>query len=61
VIQSISHQELNAELVADVGALYQTWLDNYFSVNPNGLLTGDGVHLSKEGKTALGEFLITLR
>ncbi len=60
VIEWISHQDLSAQLIAPLHPVQQAWLDNYYAVNPGGLLQGDGVHLSIEGKKRLAAFLITM-
>jgi hypothetical protein len=60
VIEWISHTDLSAQLIAPLNPIQQAWLDNYYAVNPEGLLQGDGVHLSIEGKKRLAEFLITM-
>jgi hypothetical protein len=61
VIGSISRQELHDTLIAPLNAIYVAWLDQYYAVHPDGLLQGDGVHLSKAGKMALAAFLIDMR
>lgn len=58
VIQWISHQGLNDALIAPLNPMQEALLDQYFAVHPDGLLQGDGVHLSVEGKTALAAFLV---
>ncbi len=60
VITWISHQGLTDALVAPLNPIQQAWLDQYFAVHPDGLLQGDGVHLSVEGKSALADFLVSV-
>src|SRR5258708_28587039 len=58
VINQIGHDELIHNLVAPLSPLQQGWLNDCFSTNPGGLLTGDGIHLNSAGKTALSNYLI---
>jgi hypothetical protein len=60
VIGMISHQELSASLIAPLNPIQAAWLDQYYAVSPDGLLQGDGVHLSIPGKMRLAEFLIMM-
>ncbi len=60
VIGLISHEDLTASLIAPLHPVQQAWLDQYYAVNPDGLLQGDGVHLSIAGKKALATFLVKL-
>ncbi len=58
VISTIGRNELMNNLVAPLNDVQQGWVNDYFAQNPNGLLQGDGIHLSSSGKTALADYLI---
>jgi lysophospholipase L1-like esterase len=60
VIGMISQDELKKNLVAPLSDLQQGWLDDYFASNPDGLLQGDGIHLSTVGKEALAVFIVNM-
>ncbi len=61
VIGMIARQELRDTLIAPLSEIYTAWLEQYYAVHPDGLLQGDGVHLSVAGKKALAAFLVEMR
>lgn len=58
VVGPISPQALQAELIAPINPDETAEINYYLSINPAGLLVGDGVHLSTAGKQALAGYLI---
>jgi hypothetical protein len=52
-----SQQDLLGALVAPLSPDHGGLVTLYFSQNPGGLMTGDGVHLSAAGKSALAAYL----
>ncbi|MEP7285364.1 MAG: hypothetical protein ABI947_06320 [Chloroflexota bacterium] len=60
VIGPISHDDLTKNLISPLNEVQQGWLDAYFAINPDGLLTGDGIHLSLAGKVALGNYFVQI-
>ena len=60
VIGPITRQGFYALLISDLSPTYKAWLETYANASPDGLLFGDGVHLSPLGKTALAIYLVNL-
>ncbi len=60
VIGPTTRQDLIAGLVEPLTEKQTEWLDYYFGKYPDGLLQGDGVHLSVPGKTALAAYRVKL-
>jgi hypothetical protein len=60
VIGPASRQQLLDSLYVPLNAQYQGWLDFYFGSNPNGVIVGDGIHLSTPGKIALARYMVDL-
>lgn len=60
VIGPTSRADLFASLINPPNNLQTAWLNNFYTANPDGLLLGDGVHLSEIGKKALADFLVRL-
>ncbi len=60
VIGWITHDELNTDLIAPIPEEQQTLLQQYYEVHPDGLILGDGVHLSTLGKSALAAYLVSV-
>lgn len=60
VMGQVSHQSLNAIVYPPLSADATALLNLYFSTNPNGMLNGDGVHLSNSGKAALAAYIVPL-
>jgi lysophospholipase L1-like esterase len=48
---------LNA-LVYPLNDVQQSWIDEFMAENPQGLLQGDGIHLSDGGKQALSAYVV---
>ncbi len=60
VVGSMTRDQLQAELVSEINADETALINYYLANNPNGMLIGDGVHLSTAGKTALAGYLVNL-
>lgn len=54
----LGRDEFRNGLIAPMSAEEEGFFNSYFAANPNGQLTGDGVHLSAAGKTALAAHLM---
>lgn len=60
VIGPITQQGFYSLLISDLNPTYKAWMDAYTKASPDGLLFGDGVHLSPAGKTALAIYLVNI-
>lgn len=60
VVGPASQQDLNTLLIAPPSQDQANQVSFYFSNNPGGSLTGDGVHLSNSGKAQLAAYLVGL-
>jgi hypothetical protein len=60
LVGPMTRQQIESELVGALTAEENAMLDYFTSLNPNGLLQGDGVHLSASGKTVLANYLVNL-
>ncbi|MFQ3534474.1 MAG: hypothetical protein SNJ58_01220 [Aggregatilineales bacterium] len=57
LVGNMTRAEVEAALVAPPSAEHGGMLDAFWSSNPDGVLVGDGVHLSSYGKSALATIL----
>jgi len=60
VIGPTTRQALVESLTEPLTEKQNEWLDYYFGKYPDGMLQGDGVHLSVAGKQALSAFIVDL-
>ncbi len=60
VVGPTTRSEMESYLIAPINAEETQWLNYYQSINPNGLLYGDGVHLSPLGKATIANYLVTI-
>lgn len=60
VIGPTSRAELYANLIAPISENATLWLQHFYAINPDGLILGDGVHLSRVGKISLASFLVRI-
>jgi|GEM_PF-1634713 hypothetical protein len=60
LVGPMTRQQIESELVGSLTAEENAMLDYFTGINPNGLLQGDGVHLSATGKTVLANYLVNL-
>jgi hypothetical protein len=60
VIGPTTREEFLASLVSPLRQNQVAWLNAYYAAEPNGVLLGDGVHLSEAGKRALARYLVAL-
>jgi uncharacterized protein YraI len=60
LVGQMSRQQLEVELIAPINAEEMALLNQFTSINPSGLLVGDGVHLSTAGKTVLAAYLVNI-
>ncbi|MEP7287592.1 MAG: hypothetical protein ABI947_17690 [Chloroflexota bacterium] len=60
VMGTASHQALDSIIAAPVSAEAAALLNLYFGKDPNGVVNGDGVHLSNSGKAQLAAVLVPL-
>jgi hypothetical protein len=60
VVGPASQQDLSTLLIAPPSQDQANQVSFYFSNNPGGALTGDGVHLSNSGKAQLAAYLVGL-
>jgi hypothetical protein len=60
LVGPMTRQQIESELVDSLTAEENAMLDYFTGINPNGLLQGDGVHLSATGKTVLANYLVNL-
>jgi hypothetical protein len=58
VVGPMTPQALQAELIAPINPEETAEINYFLQINPNGLLIGDGVHLSTGGKQALAIYLV---
>ncbi len=57
VVKGMRRDEIEAVKTAPLSPEHQNMLNYYSSINPNGVMQGDGVHLSSLGKRALASYL----
>ncbi len=60
VIGLTTREAFERSLVSPIRAEARDWLRSFYEQEPNGLLLGDGVHLSVAGKEALARYLAQL-
>jgi hypothetical protein len=60
LVGQMSRQQLEAELISGINAEEVALLNHFTSINPGGLLIGDGVHLSTAGKTVLAAYIVNI-
>jgi lysophospholipase L1-like esterase len=60
VIGLMTREALERSLITPLLPQARAWLDSFYKEEPNGLLLGDGVHLSAAGKEALARYLAEL-
>lgn len=60
VIGLTTRDAFERSIISPLRSDARAWLASYFEAEPNGLLLGDGVHLSVAGKDALARYLATL-
>jgi hypothetical protein len=60
VIGLTTRDSFERSIISPLRADARAWLASYFENEPNGLLLGDGVHLSMAGKDALARYLTDL-
>ena len=60
VIAWASRDELNTDLIYPIPDDQKALLLQYYEVHPDGLVLGDGVHLSTLGKSALAAYLVSV-
>jgi lysophospholipase L1-like esterase len=60
VIAWASRDELNTDLIYPIPDDQKALLQQYYEVHPDGLVLGDGVHLSTMGKSALAAYLVSV-
>jgi hypothetical protein len=60
VVGPMSWPQLQSELIAPINNEETAMINFYLGQNPNGMLIGDGVHLSTTGKSALAGYLVNL-
>lgn len=60
VVGPMSWTQLQAELIAPINGEETAMINFYLSQNPNGMLIGDGIHLSTAGKSALASYLVNM-
>ncbi|PJF36673.1 MAG: hypothetical protein CUN49_04225 [Candidatus Thermofonsia Clade 1 bacterium] len=57
VVQGMRRKEIEAVRTAPLSPEHQKMLNYYSSINPDGVMQGDGVHLSSLGKRVLASYL----
>ncbi|MDW8300752.1 MAG: SH3 domain-containing protein [Anaerolineae bacterium] len=57
VVQGMRRAEIEAVKTAPLSPEHQKMFDYYNSINPNGVMQGDGVHLSSLGKRVLASYI----
>jgi len=57
VVQGMRRDEIEAVRTAPLSPEHQKMFDYYNSIHPNGVMQGDGVHLSSLGKRVLASYL----
>lgn len=60
VIGLTTRNDFERSLISPLRSEAREWLDAFYAEEPNGLLLGDGVHLSVAGKDALARYLAEL-
>jgi lysophospholipase L1-like esterase len=60
VIGLTTREAFERSLISPLRAEARAWLNSFYEEEPNGLLLGDGVHLSIAGKDALARYLAEL-
>jgi hypothetical protein len=60
VVQGMRRNEIEAVKTSPLTPEHQNMLNYYSSINPDGVMQGDGVHLSSLGKRALASYLADL-
>jgi hypothetical protein len=60
VVGPMSWPQLQSELIAPINGEETAMINFYLGQNPNGMLIGDGVHLSTAGKSALAGYLVNM-
>lgn len=60
VIGPTSIEAFRESIISQLRPDQDDWLLSYRANNPSGLLLGDGVHLSEDGKAALARYLVLL-
>jgi lysophospholipase L1-like esterase len=60
VIGLTTREAFERSLISPLRAEARAWLNSFYEEEPNGLLLGDGVHLSVAGKDALARYLAEL-